>query len=431
MLLVSGRVSVPKPLSQIQRGTRWLLQGLSPRTSFGGFGLRKSPWQVAWAAGLHARIALWTVGLLLASSLLLVVIINAASFYVMPRIIEGVLSPVEDEPAESGSTSVAAPDVRWVAAPPPALGEQVVGSALRRLWTTSMITLMVVVLLFGGFGSYWLARRSLRPVDELSQLVRSVSASTLTTRVPVPRPNDQIKDLAIAFNTMLSRLENAFEQQRHFVDDAAHELRNPLSALRTNVGVVRSSPTADVDEYQRVFNSFDRTLMRLETLVENLLVLAREERLYEPEEVLLGPMMEDVRLDIEPLAIERQVAVSLDGDLDLSVRGDPVLLRQAFSNLLDNSVRYNRSGGRAEVLVHRRGADVAITVTDTGVGIPPHEQERIFERFYRVDQSSRNAGIGLGLSIVSHVASLHGGKIEIESVEGVGSRFSLWLPDAR
>ena len=393
--------------------------------------LRKSPWQVAWAAGLHARIALWTVGLLLASSLLLVVIINAASFYVMPRIIEGVLSPVEDEPAESASTSVAAPDVRWVATPPPALGEQVAGSVLRRLWTTSMITLMVVVLLFGGFGSYWLARRSLRPVDELSQLVRSVSASTLTTRVPVPRPNDQIKDLAIAFNTMLSRLENAFEQQRHFVDDAAHELRNPLSALRTNVGVVRSSPTADVDEYQRVFNSFDRTLMRLETLVGNLLVLAREERLSEPEEVLLGPMMEDVRLDIEPLAIERQVAVSLDGDLDLSVRGDPVLLRQAFSNLLDNSVRYNRSGGRAEVLVHRRGADVAITVTDTGVGIPPHEQERIFERFYRVDQSSRNAGIGLGLSIVSHVASLHGGKIEIESVEGVGSRFSLWLPDAR
>ena len=281
--------------------------------------LRKSPWQVAWAAGLHARIALWTVGLLLASSLLLVVIINAASFYVMPRIIEGVLSPVEDEPAESASTSVAAPDVRWVAAPPPALGEQVVGSVLRRLWTTSMITLMVVVLLFGGFGSYWLARRSLRPVDELSQLVRSVSASTLTTRVPVPRPNDQIKDLAIAFNTMLSRLENAFEQQRHFVDDAAHELRNPLSALRTNVGVVRPSPTADVDEYQRAFNSFDRTLMRLETLVENLLVLAREERLSEPEEVLLGPMMEDVRLDIEPLAIERQVAVSLDGDLDLSV----------------------------------------------------------------------------------------------------------------
>ena len=393
--------------------------------------LRKSPWQVAWAAGLHARIALWTVGLLLAFGLLLVVIINAASFYVMPRIIEGVLSPVEDEPAESASTSVAAPDVRWVAAPRPALGEQVVGSALRRLWTTSMITLMVVALLFGGFGSYWLARRSLRPVDELSQLVRSVSASTLTTRVPVPRPNDQIKDLAIAFNTMLSRLENAFEQQRHFVDDAAHELRNPLSALRTNVGVVRSSPTADVDEYQRAFDSFDRTLMRLETLVENLLVLAREERLSEPEEVLFGPMMEDVRLDIEPLAIERQVAVTLDGDLDLSVRGDPVLLRQAFSNLLDNAVRYNRSGGRAEVLVHRRGADVAITVTDTGVGIPPHEQERILERFYRVDQSSRNAGIGLGLSIVSHVASLHGGKIEIESVEGEGSKFSLWLPDAR
>ena len=382
---------------------------------------------------MHARIALWTVGLLLAFGLLLVVTINVASLFVMPRIIGGVLSPVEDEPAESASTSVAAPDVRWVVAPRPALGDQLVGSVLRELWTTSVITLMVVVLLVGGLGSYWLARRSLRPVDELSQLVRSVSASTLTTRVPVPRPNDQIKDLAIAFNTMLSRLENAFEQQRHFVDDAAHELRNPLSALRTNVGVVRSSPTADVDEYQRVFDSFDRTLMRLETLVENLLVLAREEQLSEPEEVLLGPMMEDVRLDIEPLAIERQVTVTLDGDLDLSVRGDPVLLRQAFSNLLDNAVRYNRSGGRAEVLVHRRGADVAITVTDTGVGIPPHEQERIFERFHRVahPQSSRNAGIGLGLSIVSHVASLHGGKIEIESVEGVGSKFSLWLPIAR
>ena len=382
--------------------------------------LRKSRWQVAWAPGLHARIALWTVGLLLASSLLLVVIINAASFYMMPRIIAAEAAP--DARLEPASV---------VAAPPPALGEQVVGSALRRLWTTSMITLMVVVLLFGGFGSYWLARRSLRPVDELSQLVRSVSASTLTTRVPVPRPNDQVKDLAIAFNTMLSRLENAFEQQRHFVDDAAHELRNPLSALRTNVGVVRSSPTADVDEYQRAFDSFDQTLMRLETLVENLLVLAREERLSEPEEVMLGPMMEDVRLDIEPLAIERQVTVTLDGDLDLSVRGDPVLLRQAFSNLLDNAVRYNRSGGRAEVLVHRRGADVAITVTDTGVGIPPDEQERLLERFHRVDQSSRNAGIGLGLSIASHVASLHGGKIEIESVEGVGSKFSLRLPDAR
>ena len=398
--------------------------------------LRKSSWQVTWVPGMHIRIALWAVVLLFTSGLLLVVTINATSYLALPRVIEVVVSPVEDEPVESASAPVTAPDTRSstmtiVTAPPSTRGDQVVGTVLSQLRSISVIAFMAVVLLVGGLGSYWLARRSLRPMDELSQRVRSVSASTLTTRVPVPRPNDPLKDLAIAFNTMLSRLENAFEQQRHFVDDAAHELRNPLSALRTNLGVVHSSPTAGVDEYQRAFDSFDRTLMRLETLVENLLVLAGEEQLSEPEEVLLGPMMEDVRLDLEPLATERQVTITLGGDLDLSVRGDPVLLRQAFSNLLDNSVRYNRSGGRVEVLVHRRGADVSITVADTGVGIPPHEQERVFERFYRVDQSSRNAGIGLGLSIVSHVASLHGGKIEIESVEGVGSKFSLLLLDAR
>ena len=271
-------------------------------------------------------------------------------------------------------------------------------------------------------------RHALRPVRELAQWVSRVDVQTLNQRFPLDGPEDEVKPLAGAFHRVLDRLEQALEQQKRFVSDAAHELRTPLATLRATIEAVRSDPTAEA--YQNMSETLEKALGHLERIIESLLILARNERHLVWEEVFLWPLLEDVLEDMVPLAKARAVRVHLNGDPEVAVRGDTGLLVVAFRNLVENAIRYNRDGGAVTVHLAREPGWATITVADTGIGISEEDMAHIFDRFYRgqAARSLHHHGTGLGLALVAHIVRLHGGAVHVESTPGVGSTFSVRFP---
>jgi heavy metal sensor kinase len=279
-------------------------------------------------------------------------------------------------------------------------------------------------------GAYWIAQQALRPVQHLSQQVQDIRAETLGQRLTYDGPSDEVKELAHAFDTMLERLEGAFDQQGRFVADAAHELRTPLATLRTNLEVIQQNPNAALFEYQEMSVTFDRTLNRLERLVEDLLLLARGEKELPREPVNFEVLLTEIEQEHRPLAASHQILLNFKVEKGAVVLADARLLARAISNLIENGIRYNRPGGSVTTVVNNQADGIEIRIQDTGMGIPSNELPHIFERFYRVDRSRarHQGGSGLGLSITEHIIQLHGGRIEVESAPGTGTSFSIWLP---
>ncbi len=285
-----------------------------------------------------------------------------------------------------------------------------------------------IVTIGGGFGAYWIAGIALRPVKNISEAASLIDIDTLSTRLKVDGAQDELKNLATTFNAMLDRLEQAFEQQSRFVADAAHELRTPLASLRTNLEVTKSNPT--FGDYQRLFSTVERAVVRLERLVAALLVLATEKQGLILEEVALLPLIEEVVSSLQVVAEEHQVSLRLESCSCASLYGDEHLLALVFRNLIENGIRYNRQGGTVTIDIDETPSNSVVRITDTGLGMVPEEQTHIFERFYRVDKSRARykGGAGLGLSIVQHVVDLHSGSITIERSSEAGSTFLVMLP---
>lgn len=389
-------------------------------------------WQRVWPfrPTLRARLTLWTGGLILLSSVVVVALINVAAAVVPPRLDMPPLAPAATRAIEPGLNFPAAP------LPPAAIPAAVEPVEARRatLFEVRSISALALglVSVAGALGAYGLAGRALRPVRQISQAAQRISAGNLDTRLALQGPDDELKRLADAFDGMLDRLEAAFEQQGRFVADAAHELRTPLSALHTNLEVVNANPQATSEDYRDMARAMERQLTRLERLVADLLLLATNEQpaSLSHSEVALGPLIEEVLSGLQPLAEANQVALRVRGEADVTVRGDEELLVRAFSNLVENGIRYNRPGGEVAVSISRQGAWALVVVADTGIGIPAEERGRIFDRFYRVgrSRSRHQGGAGLGLSIVAHILRQHSGDVEVESVVGEGSRFTVRLP---
>jgi signal transduction histidine kinase len=288
-----------------------------------------------------------------------------------------------------------------------------------------------VVTIGGGFGAYWIAGLALRPVKEMSEAVTLISATTLSTRLAVPEPRDELRDLANSFNAMLNRLEQAFEQQSRFVADAAHELRTPLATLLTNLEVAGRNSNTTLNDYQKLFQTVERAVARLESLVKALLLLATEKQTLVTTEVALLPLMEEVLSSLQPVAEAHQVMLCMNTVTTASLCGDEHLLALIFRNLIENAIRYNRPSGTVTVNIANEPTSVAIRISDTGIGIVPEKQNHIFERFYRIDlsRSRHRGGAGLGLSIVKHLLDLHNGTVSLKSSSMEGSTFLVVLPN--
>lgn len=390
------------------------------------------------ALTLRRRLALWAFGLLLVLGLSLTAYINIMVPIRVPQAISEVITvelvPTPHPVNEPLLPTAPLPPLALPSEPQevaPLSVEQIQGIALREVRLISLIGVGVFALL-GAVGAYWIAQQALRPVKHLTCRVREIGAETLDRRLALEGPPDEVKELADAFDHMLERLEQAFEQQSRFVADAAHELRTPLATLRANLEVIRQDPNATLSDYSEMAGVLERTLSRMERLVEDLLLLAKGEKDIHREVINLEVLLSEAVDEMRPLAQTHHVTLSLEGTGELAVRADASLLIRAVANLVENGIRYNRPGGSVTVAAYREDEDIVIRVMDTGVGIPPEDLPHIFERFYRVDRSRarHRGGAGLGLSITARIVELHGGRIEVESTLGLGSTFTIRLPAA-
>lgn len=368
---------------------------------------------------LRFRLLLWFLVVLVATSVALILLVNTMAAALIPSTINVIpIYGADTQSPTAPAISVPREDI-------PAI----VARTLDEVRTISLVALGLIILV-GGVGAYLLTGVALRPVSRLSREIVGIDSDKLSRRLLWQGPADEVKQLADAFDKVLEQLERAFTRQGRFAADAAHELRTPLAILRTNLEVVHSDPAATLADYRDMTTTQERILTRLEQLVSDLLLLTREEQDRNFGEVYLLPLLEEVVADMTPLAQERGVELRLMAESELATRGDEVLLRPIFRNLVDNGIRYNRPGGRVFVNVKVELKWAVIQISDTGIGIPVEEQSQILHRFYRpqASRSRQNGGAGLGLSIVSHLVYLHGGHLEIESTPGVGSTFTVWLP---
>ncbi len=298
---------------------------------------------------------------------------------------------------------------------------------LRDYILIALAGLLLISLMVGWYA----AGIVLKPMKHISFAAREISATDLSKRIALKGPADELRDLADTFDDMLARLDKAFINQREFLEEAAHELRNPLAVLKANLEVVAADPESTIEDYTTASEVASRAADRMGKLVDDLLLFAQHER----------PDVQRIDLDLEELiqntvedfqAEAKSLGVLLDVECDphLEVVGDPSALRRAFANILSNSIRVSENGKRIHVHAGSDKEMVWISVRDEGPGLVPDEAEKVFDRFWRADQvSAREAGrSGLGLAIVKTIVESHGGRTTVRSTKDVGSTFTIWLP---
>jgi heavy metal sensor kinase len=304
--------------------------------------------------------------------------------------------------------------------------EQALDGLIRTLLIAVPLTLLVA-----GAGGVFLARRALKPVDDIAKTARQIGETDLTQRIAVSS-RDELGRLAFTLNQMIGRLEKAFNRQREFTGDASHELRTPLSVIQAE-STLALRRVRSPEDYRASLESIAEESGHMSSLIDQLLILARADSDTEQlflDEVELNGLLREVGADAGLLLRNRGLELELQLNDSLVVRADKGLLRRLFLNLVDNAVRYTPEGGRVSIATAVRDHTALVSVSDTGIGIAPEHLPRIFDRFYRVDKARSRAegGSGLGLAICKHIVEVHEGRIEVDSQEGRGTTFHVSLP---
>ena len=304
----------------------------------------------------------------------------------------------------------------------------------------SMIATGIIILL-SSIGTYFISRRALTPLHDLSTKIGKIQAQNLSESLEIPDSNDEISQLTASFNKMLSRLDDAFTAQKQFSASAAHELRTPLAVMQTNLEVFARKKTPSIEEYQEIFSLIQEQTGRLSHLAEILLDMTCIQTVERSETISLAELTEEVFCDLASVAEQKQIEL-IQRDGDCTVTGSYLLLYRAVYNLVENAIKYNHPSGKVTVTLHPgkvildassqpHPADCAfIEISDTGIGISPEYQEKIFAPFFRVDKSRSRAmgGAGLGLALVTEIARQHGGQVKVLESNEKGSTIALMLP---
>jgi heavy metal sensor kinase len=298
------------------------------------------------------------------------------------------------------------------------------------LLKASAIALPLVILL-GAAGGWWLARHGLRPLTAMVAEARAITPRTPDARLNVPSSGDELSHFATSFNRVLDRVSEALVEQRRFMADASHELRTPVSIIRTAAEVTLSRADRDAAEYREALEAVAHQSVRLARLVDDMLVLARADAGGYPmtmSHLDLGTVAAECARDLSLQASERQIDVACEAAAGLSVRGDEMLLRRAITNLLHNAIIYTPAGGRVALAAGQNDGRAELRVSDSGPGIPAADRDRIFERFVRVDSARAGGGAGLGLAIARWIVEAHGGSLRLAESGPAGSVFVAELP---
>lgn len=298
--------------------------------------------------------------------------------------------------------------------------------ALRERLLLSLLLGSPMIVAAAGVGGYYLAGRALRPIDHIVATARRISAHDLTERLGLPPSRDEVGRLAGTFDEMLGRLDEAFQRERRFSNDAAHELRTPLAAMQSILSVIAEQRRTPA-EYEAALADLSEETDKLRALTDDLLRLARAEAsepLWEP--VDLAELVPEVVDSLRPLTDADRVRLTCLTEGDAGVVGDTDALIRLLVNLLDNAIKHTPAGSIA-VTVRGLPDEVRIAVTDTGDGIAAEHLPHVFDRFYRAEESRTTAGTGLGLAICREIVHTHGGDIEVTSEPGAGSTFTVRL----
>ncbi|MEK7357954.1 MAG: heavy metal sensor histidine kinase [Bdellovibrionota bacterium] len=301
---------------------------------------------------------------------------------------------------------------------------------LRRFLLLMALGVPIVALLSALAGSF-IARRALRPMTEITESARRISAENLSERLEVNDSRDEIGRLAITFNEMFARLETSFSRMQAFTADAAHELRTPLSSIRT-MGEVALRKELDVESYRRVISDVLEETARLHRLCEGLLTLAKadsHELQFKREAIEVKPFVDKILDFVGVLAEEGGVEIRNAAGEGLRVFVDPLWFKQVLVNVIDNAIKFS-PGSSIAISAEIIGRDVVVSVKDRGKGIPAESLPHLFDRFYRADHGRHRSvgGSGLGLAIAKGIVEAHGGSITVTSEIGIGTEVSIRIP---
>jgi len=305
--------------------------------------------------------------------------------------------------------------------------------AERRTLERAMLIGIPLAVLLSGLGGLSIGRRSLQPLVEMAVQSTRIGIRDLDVRLSTPNPFDELGTLARAFNGLLDRLGTSIRQQRAFMADASHQVRTPVSVIRTAAQVTLSQPERSVAEYRESLGLVVRQAQRLTKMVDDMFMLAMADadaRPLQMDPLYLDELIDEVLDDIRPLAQSKQIAVLAESSGETPFNGDEHLLRQLVTNLLENAIRHTPSHGTVTVALTRTEDCLHLQVTDTGGGVGASDAERIFERFVRLGPAGSEGGGGLGLPIARWIAEGHGGTLVLASTSPLGSRFLLTLPSS-
>ena len=287
-----------------------------------------------------------------------------------------------------------------------------------------------VAALLGGIFTYFISGRALKPLNDFSEKIEAVSAQNLANSRIEETGIKEINRLVIEYNQMLERLNDAFEIQKQFTANAAHELRTPLSVMQLKLDVYNSKTQADSE------NSVDETIKmlseqceQLNKTVKTLLDMSELRSVARDDTIELKSLIEEVIADLDPLAGEKNISVSSDCE-DIIFTGSDILIYRMIYNLTENALKYNNPNGTVKIMSKAEDKRVIITVADSGNGIPEKMKDRVFEPFFRVDKSRSRSlgGVGLGLSLVREIVRVHGGSISVNDNMPNGTVFVVSLP---
>ena len=291
------------------------------------------------------------------------------------------------------------------------------------------LIISAVLALLGGVATYFISGHALRPLREFSDKIEKVQAQNLADSRIEENQVKELNQLSVSYNRMLERLSEAFEIQRQFTANAAHELRTPLALMQVQLDLYHSNshPDNDADTVQMIKMVTEQN-DRLNKMVKTLLDMSELQTVGRDDEIILDALVDEVLEDLEPLAEGKNIRL-IGKCKDITMVGSDILIYRLVYNLVENAIKYNHSGGQVTVTAERKEKHVYLSVKDTGTGIPEELKERVFEPFFRVDKSrSRElGGVGLGLALVREIVRVHDGSITVKSNPSGGTIFEVVL----
>ena len=346
--------------------------------------------------------------------------------YYMDSLQEAVDTRGDDQPDDAEEIYISIPEDKWDEFATD-FSVQVYNN--KADYRKNSLIISAVLALLGGVATYFISGHALRPIRELSDKIEKVQAQNLADSRIEENQVKELNQLSVSYNRMLERLSDAFEIQRQFTANAAHELRTPLALMQVQLDLYHSNghPDNDADTVQMIKMVTEQN-DRLSKMVKTLLDMSELQTVGRDDEIILDALVDEVLEDLEPLAEGKNIRL-IGKCKNITMVGSDILIYRLVYNLVENAIKYNHSGGQVTVIADRKEKHVYLSVKDTGTGIPEELKERVFEPFFRVDKSrSRElGGVGLGLALVREIVRVHDGSITVKSNPSGGTIFEVVL----